>query len=104
MHRRPHDEHDGMKVWLAEAEVEQFLDAVEDTTHWIALGLAFRSGLRSAEVVEVTPTDVVDGTVRAVEGRPPAPQRTTHSDYSSNDTRLAEGSGEALRPRYWHLL
>lgn len=61
MHRRPHDEHDGMKVWLAKAEVEQFLDAVEDTTHRIALGLAFRSGLRSAEVVQVTPVDVVDG-------------------------------------------
>ena len=61
MHRRPHDERDGMKVWLSESEVEQYLSVAEDTTHRIALGLAFRCGLRTAEIVAVAPDDVVDG-------------------------------------------
>jgi integrase len=61
MYRRPHDEQDGMKMWLSASEVEQYLDHVEDTTRRIALGLAFRCGLRSAEVIEVAPADVVDG-------------------------------------------
>ena len=46
MHRRPHDEHEGMKVWLSASEVEQYLGTVEDTTHRIALALAFRCGPR----------------------------------------------------------
>ena len=50
-----------MKVWLSESEVEQLLATVTDTTHRIALGLAFRCGLRTAEIVQVTPADVVDG-------------------------------------------
>ena len=60
MHRQPHDERDDMKVWLGEQEVEQFLD-VNDTTRRIAFGLGLRSGLRSGEIVQVTPADVVDG-------------------------------------------
>ena len=44
----------------AEDEVEQFL-GVTDTTRRIAFGLGLRSGLRSGEIVQVTPADVTDG-------------------------------------------
>lgn len=50
-----------MKVWLSEQEVEQYLTGVKDTTRRIAFGLGLRCGLRSAEIVEAAPADVVDG-------------------------------------------
>ena len=60
MHRQPHEARDDRKVWLSASEVEQFLD-VSDTTRRIAFGLGLRSGLRSQEIVGVTPDDVADG-------------------------------------------
>ncbi|ESP86864.1 phage integrase [Candidatus Halobonum tyrrellensis] len=61
MYRTPHDEHDGMKVWLAADEADDYLALVEDTTHRIALSLGLRCGLRSAEIVQTTPGDLADG-------------------------------------------
>ena len=61
MMREPHDDRDSMKVWLDESEVVQLLERAEDSTHRLALALGARSGLRSAEVVDVAPVDVVDG-------------------------------------------
>lgn len=57
MHRQPHDERNDMKVWLSLSEVEQFL-AVNDTDRRLAFGLGLRCGLRSQEIVGVTPDDV----------------------------------------------
>ena len=33
MHRRPHDDHDGMKVWLSRSETDDLLALVDDEIH-----------------------------------------------------------------------
>ncbi|MFB6270602.1 MAG: tyrosine-type recombinase/integrase [Halobacterium sp.] len=60
MNLREHDEQDGMKVWLSAGEVDELLDAAKNTEHRIALALGARCGLRSHEVLDVAPEDVVD--------------------------------------------
>ena len=61
MNLAEHDDDDAMKVWLSRKEVRQLLEHVrDDTQHYVALGLAARSGLRSEEVTEVAPADVVE--------------------------------------------
>lgn len=60
MHRQPHEQRDDKKVWLSASEVATFLD-VDDTTRRLAYGLGLRSGLRSGEIVGVTPDDVARG-------------------------------------------
>lgn len=50
----------GMKVWLAEKEIRQLLDAAEDTEQRIAFGLGARCGLRSKEWLDVQPKHVAD--------------------------------------------
>ncbi|WP_255681950.1 site-specific integrase [Natrinema sp. SYSU A 869] len=49
-----------MKVWLSQNEVEDFLGAAADTQQRIAFALGARCGLRSHEVLDVAPEDVVD--------------------------------------------
>lgn len=69
MHLEDYDQQDGKRVWLAEDELEAFLgEAVSGeagtglgTEQIIALELAGRCGLRTDEVVDVTPADVVNG-------------------------------------------
>lgn len=61
MQLRDHPEHDGKRVWLLEDETEQLLKNVGDIEREIALALAARCGLRTQEVVDVMPEDVVDG-------------------------------------------
>ena len=62
MHMEDYDDRDGRKVWLTRDEVADVVaDAADDgTVQRIAIGLMARSGLRSAEVVDVTPADAVD--------------------------------------------
>jgi integrase len=54
-----HDGRDDFKIWLSSAEVEQLLDATSDSQQRIAFELGARCGLRSDEIVRVTPSDVV---------------------------------------------
>lgn len=63
MRRKPYPERDdGMRVWLAPAEVKQVLDEVGTTNQRrIVAGLAARCGLRREEVVGIEPQDLVDG-------------------------------------------
>lgn len=64
MMREPHDGRDDMKVWLDESEVRLLLKESSDSLHRLAFELGVRSGLRSHEVVDVVPDDLVDdGTV-----------------------------------------
>jgi len=49
-----------MMVWLSEDDVEQLLDAAKDTERRIAFGLGARCGLRSHEILEASPDDLVD--------------------------------------------
>lgn len=55
-----YDKDDGKKVWLTEEEIEAFLETADDTEKRIAFSLAARCGLRGAEVIDVTPPDIVD--------------------------------------------
>jgi len=60
MKLRPHDEEDGKKVWLSEDDVQKLEATAADTEQQIAFGLGARGGLRSAEILDVAPQDVVD--------------------------------------------
>ncbi|QLC33636.1 site-specific integrase [Halarchaeum sp. CBA1220] len=69
MNLREHDTRDDMKVWLSTREVDDLLDAADNQQQRIALELGARCGLRSHEVLDVAPEDVVDtdaGTVLRV--------------------------------------
>lgn len=57
---KQHDTTDGMKVWLTESDTERLLDAAETTEQRIAFALAVRCGLRSHEVLQVSPSDAVE--------------------------------------------
>ncbi|GGK63456.1 tyrosine-type recombinase/integrase [Haloarcula sebkhae] len=60
MNLENYDDQDGMKAWLSEQEVQQLLDQFDDTEKRIAVSLAVRCGLRSAEVLDIAPEHVVD--------------------------------------------
>lgn len=59
MQLKDYDGREGKRVWLNNDEVELLLSTAEDTRQKIALGLGARSGMRRAEIVDVTPADVV---------------------------------------------
>lgn len=56
----------GKKVWLTDEEIQTLISHTEDTEQRIALGLAGRCGLRSDEIVAVSPQDIVDGDAGAM--------------------------------------
>lgn len=60
MYLRDYPERDGKKILLDQEEVDLFLDQAEDKQQQIAFQLMVRSGLRSHEVIEVCPPDVVN--------------------------------------------
>ncbi|ARS89909.1 tyrosine-type recombinase/integrase [Natrarchaeobaculum aegyptiacum] len=60
MNLQQHENRDDMKVWLSQSEVEQLLETADGTQQRIAFALGARCGLRSHEVLEVAPEDVVD--------------------------------------------
>ncbi len=60
MNLRPHENHDGMKVWLSEQEVQTLLDVASDTDQYLAFALGVRCGLRSSEILDVAPEHVVE--------------------------------------------
>lgn len=55
-----HPEREDKKVWLSTEETTQLLDAAEDRERELAYRLGARCGLRSHEVVEVTPEHVTE--------------------------------------------
>jgi integrase len=60
MNLRDHDEDEaGKKVWLSQTEVDQLVDTAADTEKRVGFELGARCGLRSAEILEVAPQDVV---------------------------------------------
>jgi len=60
MNLRPHDDGDGKKVWLSRNDVDALEETASDTEQRIAFELGVRCGLRSAEILEVAPQDVVE--------------------------------------------
>jgi Site-specific recombinase XerD len=58
MFTKAHDERDDVKVWLSDDETERLLEAADSTERQVALALGVRCGLRSAEVLDVTPADI----------------------------------------------
>lgn len=51
---------DNRKVWLSESEIQQLLEQTDSTDRRIAFELGVRCGLRSAEILQVTPNDIVE--------------------------------------------
>ena len=60
MNLKAHSNRDDMKVWLSQTEVNQLIDQADGTQQRIAFSLGARCGLRSHEVLDVAPEDVVD--------------------------------------------
>ena len=60
MNLRQHEGSDSMKVWLSESDTETLLDAAQTTEQRIAFALGARCGLRSHEILQVSPDDVID--------------------------------------------
>lgn len=58
MNLKQHQKRDDLKVWLSENEVDQLLEIAKDTEQRIAFALGSRCGLRSHEVLDVSPEDV----------------------------------------------
>ncbi len=87
---RDYHERDGKRVWLSEKEIQGLIDHVPNgkPEQKAALTLMARCGLRRKEVVDVTPTDIVNTDtgqiVRVWEGKGekyrevPAPQDLTN--------------------------
>lgn len=62
MNLEPYDDKEGMKVWLSTDEVDQLLraDALDEAERRLAVEFGVRCGLRSHEVLDVCPENVVD--------------------------------------------
>ena len=60
MNLEDYPEDDGKKVWLSEREVQQLLNKLDDTIQSAAVKLGVRCGLRTHEIVGVTPDHVAD--------------------------------------------
>lgn len=60
MNLEEYPDQDGMKVWLSKREVQELLGQFEETSKRIATSLAARCGLRSDEVLDVAPENVVE--------------------------------------------
>jgi len=56
-----YDDKEGRRVWLSRSEVEQLLGVADDPLRKVAFRLGAEVGLRSHEVVDVHPENVVDG-------------------------------------------
>ncbi len=63
MHLEPHEKKDGFRAWLSEDETDLLLSETDETDHRIAFALGAKCGLRSQEIVDVTPQDVSGGPV-----------------------------------------
>ena len=60
MNLKEHAKRDDMKVWLSEPKVERLLAKPTKTQRRIGSALAASCGLRSLEILQVAPEDVVD--------------------------------------------
>jgi len=56
-----YEDQDGRRVWLSRDEVDALLEVVDDPLRKVAFRLAAECGLRTHEIVAVTPSHVVDG-------------------------------------------
>lgn len=74
MFTKEHDKRDDRKVWLSEDETQRLIEAADSTEREVAFSLGVRCGLRSAEVLDVSPndisdTDVVGSMLKVVDGK-----------------------------------
>ena len=74
MFTKEHNKRDDPKVWLSQDETEQLIEAADSTEKEVALSLGVKCGLRSAEVLEATPsdiseTDVIGSMLKVVDGK-----------------------------------
>jgi len=74
MFTKEHNKRDDPKVWLSVDETDTLIEAADSTEKEIALALGVRCGLRSAEVLDITPadisqTDVIGSMLKVVDGK-----------------------------------
>ena len=55
-----YDDQEGRRVWLSRDEIDKLLEVVDGPLRKVAFRLAAECGLRTHEIVEVTPDHVVD--------------------------------------------
>ena len=60
MNLQEHEQKDGFKIWLSEQEVNSLLDQAIHPRASIAFALGAKCGLRSHEIVELHPEDIVE--------------------------------------------
>jgi len=56
-----YNEKDGKRVWLSSEEIDMLIDEAETANQRIAFTLGGRAGLRTSEIVSVTPNDFTHG-------------------------------------------
>lgn len=100
MNLQDHSDDDGKKVWLSQREVERLLEVTDTTEQRVAMGLGARCGLRSGEIVDVAPQDVVEtdagAMVRVWEGKGDKYRETPiPSDLATTITTIGEVRDEA---------
>lgn len=66
MNLKQHESRDDMNVWLSQNKAEQLLEGADGAQQRIAFALGVRCGLRSHEVLDVAPEDIVDTDAGAI--------------------------------------
>jgi len=61
MMTKEYEDQDGRRVWLSRNEVDALFEVVDDPLRKVEFWLAAECGLRTHEIVGVTPDHVVDG-------------------------------------------
>lgn len=92
-----HSDGDGYRMWLSEDETKQLIAEAHTDRARLAFQLGVRCGLRSDEIVRVTPTDVVDTEagwmIRVDSAKTDAKRQTPAPDVVAGMLR-AYGSGQ----------
>ena len=60
MNLEQHKKREDMKVWLSIDELDELIETTPDTEHRLMFELGGRCGLRSHEILDVSPSDVVN--------------------------------------------
>ena len=106
MQLRNYPKDDGKMVWLSLDEVDRLISVAGDTRRTMAISLGARCGLRASEIVDVTPTDIVETEagwrVRVWHGKgdkyreTPAPENLVHSIQAFADVGELEPDDELV--------
>jgi integrase len=92
-----YDDQDGYQMWLSESEVQDLISHAPSDKAELAIQMGVRCGLRSDEIVRISPEDVVNteaGWVLRVEGAKTGELRQTPAPEVVAGMLRAYGSGQ----------